>query len=48
MDVAEWLKSPAVLKEVATRFKLVSPLVESLNEPLAKAAKKPSAAEMMF
>lgn len=44
---AEWMKSPGLMKEVATRFKLVAPLVEFLNEPLVKAARKASAAEML-
>ena len=48
LDGAEWMRSPGLMKEVAGRFKLVAPLVEFLNEPLVKAAKKPSAAEMLF
>ena len=48
LDGAEWMKSPGLAKEVAGRFKLVAPLVEFLNEPLVKAAKKVSASEMMF
>ena len=48
LDGAEWMKSPGLAKEVAGRFKLVAPLVEFLNEPLVKAAKKASTSEMMF
>ena len=48
LDGAEWMRQPALLKEVATRFKLVAPLIEFLNEPLVKAAKKPSTEEMLF
>lgn len=48
LDGADWMKSPGLAKEVAGRFKLVAPLVEFLNEPLVKAAKKLSAAEMLF
>ena len=48
LDGAEWMRSPGLLKEVAGRFKLVAPLIDFLNEPLVKAAKKASAAEMLF
>jgi len=48
LDGVELMKSPALLKEVATRFKLMAPLVEFLNEPLVKASRKASAAEMLF
>lgn len=48
LDGTKHMKSPALLNEVATRFKVVAPFIAFLNEPLVKAAKKPSAAEMMF
>ena len=48
MEGAAMMRSPALLKEVATRFKLVAPLVEFLNEPLLKTANMASAAEMML
>ncbi len=48
LDGAEHMKSPGLLKEVASRFKVVAPFIDFLNEPLVKASKKPSAAEMMF
>ena len=48
LDSAEWMRKPALLKEIATRFKLIAPLIEFLNEPLVKAAKKASVAERMF
>src|SRR5205085_2036193 len=34
---SQWMKSPELLKEVATGFKLSAPLIEFLNEPLVKA-----------
>ena len=39
---ATWMTSPGLLKEVVSRFKLVAPLVEFLNEPLIKLARKPT------
>ena len=48
LDGGEWMRKPALFKEVATSFQLIAPLIEFLNEPLVKAARKPSAAEMMF
>jgi len=48
LDGAAMMRTPGLLKEVAGRFKLVAPLIDFLNEPLAKAAKKASAAEMLY
>jgi len=48
MDGAAMMRTPGLLKEVVGRFKLVAPLIDFLNEPLAKAAKKASAAEMLY
>lgn len=48
LDGSEWMRQPGLLKEVATSFKLIAPLIEFINEPLVKTARKPSAAEMMF
>jgi len=39
---AEAALAPALLKEVVTRFRLASRLVDRLNEPLLNGAKKPS------
>ena len=47
LDGGEWMRKPALFKEVATRFKVIAPVIEFLNEPLVKAAKKASTAEMM-
>ena len=48
MDGGALMRTPALLKEVAVGFKLVAPLVDFLNEPLAKLAKKTSASEMLY
>lgn len=41
------MRSPDLLKEVVMRFKLVAPLVEFLNEPLAKIQRKTIEEEML-
>ena len=42
LDGAEWMRKPALLKEVATSFKAIAPFIEFLNEPLVKGARKAS------
>jgi uncharacterized protein (TIGR02453 family) len=44
---ADLMRSASLGKDISARFKLVAPLVEFLNEPLAKSAKKSIAEEMM-
>jgi uncharacterized protein (DUF2461 family) len=45
---SELMKSPKLVNEVAGRFKLMAPLIDFLNEPLVKAARKATAAEMLY